>query len=162
MRTDELGAIESSPGLIADTLAFNAAAASQTVVETICLRAIVPGEAFIANTCSINAPPVLTAVNQAGLHATVLARKAIETLTLSVNTAALVVAVSGTVGNGAVGALPPRLTYTAAGLRAVVSTAAAVGLRSYSTYRIRTSKKLNVLFPKKMQFKIMEKSQLPS
>lgn len=133
MRTDELGAIKSGPGFVADTLAINAAAASQTVVEAIRLCTIVSGEAFIANAHSVNATAVLTAVNRTGLHAAVFTHEAIETLALSVNAAALVAAVSGAVGYGAVGALPSGLADAAAGVRAVVSMTAAVGLRSYST-----------------------------
>lgn len=76
---------------------------------------------------------MLATVHPAKLKAAVLAPETLEADTLAIHAAALVLAVIRTLGLGAVAPLPARLTHTAAGVRAVVAMAAAVGLSPHLT-----------------------------
>lgn len=73
-------------------------------------------------------------VHRAELEGAVLSREAFEALTLSVHTAAPVLAVTGTLGLSTVGSFPARLTNAATGLSAVVSVTVAVRFCSHRTF----------------------------
>lgn len=74
------------------------------------------------------------AVHRAQLKGAVFSREALETLAPSVNAAAPILTATGTVGFGAVGSAPARLTDTAAALSTVVAMAVAVGFGSHDTF----------------------------
>lgn len=75
-----------------------------------------------------------SAVHKAIFECAVFSRVALEALTLSVHAAASVLAVIGTLGLGAVGSLPARLTSAATSFSAVVSMTIAVRLSSHLTF----------------------------
>lgn len=81
---------------------------------------------------------VVTAIQQAELNAAVVPAEALKALTFAIHTAALVLAVAGALGFGAVGALPSRLTQAAAGFGTPVPTTTTVGFRRHFTWRRKT------------------------
>lgn len=78
-------------------------------------------------------------VHRADLQSAVFSCKALEALTLSIHAAAPILTVLGTVGFGAVGARPARLTQTSTGFGAVVSMTVAIRFSSHLTYDEKSS-----------------------
>lgn len=76
---------------------------------------------------------IVTAIQQAELNTTVIPTKTLKAVTFAIHTTALVLAVIRALKFGAVGALPSRLTYAAAGVTAPVPTTITVRLCGHFT-----------------------------
>lgn len=135
IRTDEFGTVEARPWFVTDTLILHAASAAQTVVKAVGLGAVLTNETFLTEAGPIDTVAKVTAVQQAELNTAVIPAKALKAFTFAFHTATLVLAVVGTLGFGAVGTFPSRLTYAAAGFSTPVPTTTTVGLCRHFAWR---------------------------
>lgn len=99
------------------------------------MGAVLTNEALLTEARAINTVAIVTTVQQAQLNTAVVPTKTFKALTFAIHTAPLVLAVVGALRFSAVGALPARLTYAAAGVSAPVPMSVTVGLCRYFTWR---------------------------